>query len=80
MTASERPRHTAEGDAVKQGQHTTSVDSRTTLIAAEAELRAAGRHLEYAGVVDAEAERLARIVFRLAQRVAVDGGRLEAAS
>jgi hypothetical protein len=43
-------------------------------------LRAAGRSLEWAGVGDPDAARLAGIVFRLAQRVAVDSGRLEAAA
>lgn len=46
----------------------------------EADLRAAGRRLELLGVDDPEAARLARVVFRLAQRAAVDGGRLESAA
>jgi hypothetical protein len=47
--------------------------------AIESHLRHAGRLLEVAGVVDPEAARLAKIVFRLAQRIAVDAGRLAAA-
>ena len=47
---------------------------------AESHLRQAGRLLELVGVADIEAARMARIVFRLAQRVAVDGGRLERAA
>jgi hypothetical protein len=39
--------------------------------------REAGRALELIGVTDEEADRLARVAFRLAQRCAVDGGRLE---
>jgi hypothetical protein len=46
----------------------------------ESHLRAAGRGLELIGVTDREAERLAGVVFRLAQRVAVDSGRLESAA
>ena len=48
-------------------------------IQAEAAFREAGRALEVLGVTDAEAARLAPIAFRLAQRVAVGCGRLEAA-
>lgn len=43
----------------------------------EAHLRGAGRLLELVGVTEIEAARLANVVFRLAQRVAVDSGRLE---
>ena len=46
----------------------------------EAHLREAGRGLEFLGVADADAARLAGVCFRLAQRVAVDAGRLEAAA
>jgi hypothetical protein len=52
----------------------------TVYLQVEGYLRAAGRGLEWAGIANPEAARLARIVFRLAQRVAVDAGRLEAAS
>jgi hypothetical protein len=52
----------------------------TVYVQVEGYLRAAGRGLEWAGIVDPEAARLARIVFRLAQRVAVDSGRLEPAA
>jgi hypothetical protein len=45
--------------------------------AIEDHLRAAGRGLELIGVTDQDAARLAGICFRLAQRVAVDSGRLE---
>jgi hypothetical protein len=38
----------------------------------EAHLRAAGRGLEWAGVTDPEAARLANVVFRLASRVRGD--------
>jgi hypothetical protein len=45
---------------------------------AEEHLRAAGRALELS--VDPELARMAKIAFRLAQRVAVDSGRLEVAA
>lgn len=45
------------------------------LVRAEIHLREAGRALECS--VDPELARLSKVVFRLAQRVAVDGGRLE---
>jgi hypothetical protein len=63
-------------------QHRASAGDPATMHIREAEacLRAAGRLLEHVGVTDIESARLARVVFRLAQRVAVDGGRLEAAS
>lgn len=68
-----RPPVSPGGDAAAAGDCTSSA-------AAEAHLRAAARLLEYAGVTDPEAERLAHIVFRLAQRLAVDCGRLERAA
>jgi hypothetical protein len=43
---------------------------------AECHLRQAGRALEVLGLIDDESARLAGIVYRLAQRVAVDTGRL----
>lgn len=60
-------------------QH-SSAGAPTMYIEIEANLRAAGRGLECAGVTDPEAARLAPIVYRLAQRVAVDSGRLESAA
>lgn len=57
-----------------------SVGSLTMYIEIEADLRAAGRGLECAGVTDPEAARLARVVLRLAQRVAIDSCRLEPAA
>lgn len=53
---------------------TPPTPSATT--SAEMHLRAAARHLEHAGVIDLEWHRLSKVVFRLAQRVAVDSGRL----
>jgi hypothetical protein len=47
---------------------------------AEQELRQAGRRLEHAGIADPEYARIAKVLFRLAQRVAVDSGRLEPAA
>lgn len=47
-------------------------------LVAEIDLRSAGRALEWLGVVDPEAARLARVVFRLANRVRTD--RLETAA
>lgn len=47
---------------------------------AEVCLRRAGQLLEHVGVTDLEAARLARVIFRMAQRVAVDSGRLESAA
>ena len=49
-------------------------------VAIEAHLREAARGLEWLGVTDVESARLAGVCFRLAQRVAVDAGRLEAAA
>jgi hypothetical protein len=59
-------------------QHSASVGSPTMHI--EIHLREAGRGLELLGVTDPESARLAGVVFRLAQRVAVDAGRLEPAA
>ena len=68
-----------------QARPTTAAQSSaaggpTMYVEIEAHLRAAGRGLEWAGVTDSEAARLASIVYRLAQRVAVDSGRLESAA
>ncbi len=61
-----------------RSDHSVSVGTPTTyLIEVECHLRQAGRLLEHVGAGDRESARLAGIVFRLAQRVAVDGGRLE---
>jgi len=60
-------------------QHSASVGSPTILMI-EINLREAGRLAELAGVSDPEFARLAGIILRLAQRVAVDGGRLERAA
>jgi hypothetical protein len=52
----------------------------TMYLRIEEHLRAAGRGLEVLGVIDLDAARLAGVCFRLAQRVAVDSGRLERAA
>lgn len=57
-----------------------SVGGPTMYLEIEAHLRAAGRGLECAGVTDPEAARLAPIILRMAQRVAIDSGRLESAA
>lgn len=68
----------------RPGQHNPAAGIPATMyhhrVEAEASLRHAARLLEYCGVTDDESARLARIVFRLAQRVGVDAGRLEAAA
>lgn len=51
---------------------------RSLMLRAESHLRQAGRALECS--VDPELARLSRVTFRLAQRIAVDGGRLERAA
>ena len=61
-------------------QHRTSGNPAASIEMAELSLREAGRRLEHAGVIDPEWDRLAKVVFRLAQRVAVDSGRLAAAA
>jgi hypothetical protein len=55
-------------------RHSTRLDN------AEALLRQAARLLEVIGVTDDEMARTARVVFQIAQRVAVDAGRLERAA
>ena len=47
-------------------------DRSIQLLEAEQMLRAAGRHLEFVGVCDDEAARMAGVVFRLASRVRSD--------
>lgn len=47
------------------------------LLLVEIYLRRAARLLEFVGVTDTEAARMARIVFRLAQCIGTDAGRLE---
>ena len=61
-------------------QHEVASSGASSIAMAELSLREAGRQLECAGVTDPEWSRLARIVFRLAQRVAIDSGRLEPAA
>ena len=61
-------------------QDSTAPGGPTMYVVIEAHLREAGRGLEWLGVTDTEAARLAGVCFRLAQRVAVDAGRLEAAA
>jgi hypothetical protein len=61
--------------------HTTTTDEPPTVyIEVEWHLRAAGRGLEVPGVTEPDATRLAGVCFRLAQRIAVDSGRLELAA
>ena len=47
---------------------------------AEADLRAAARTLETLAVIEPEFGRVAAWAYRLAQRVAIDSGRLDAAA
>jgi hypothetical protein len=60
--------------------HSAAADVTMHYVSAEKHLRAAGRGLERVGVFDPQGARLAGICFRLAHRVVVDSGRLEAAA
>ena len=61
-------------------RHLSTDSGPTMYLEIECHLRAAGRGLEALGVTDGDAGRLAGVCFRLAQRAAVDSGRLASAA